>query len=343
MRNAVRAYRNTTKGLHRHTAVQAFRIYTLAAMLAVQSAAAAAQQLAADWLTAPPQADSSACLWLRRSFVMPGRPKRATIHMATDSRAVLYVNGRNVSAALFMPCRESGDSRTVAVDIDITRFMRPDTNTVALLVCPAERSHAHAEGATSFAAPRALVDFYGTTAGGRRFAYGGADGWMCRQAGTRLTDTGELMDGGCTGVPPQGADMEMPQWLPAAAAEPPEGAAAYVWLAAESIYGYSHRVNIIADRFAYVQRILQPRYFDISGNTVTYDFAPGFHGTVRVTLRGCRPGERIRIGNLMYTCSGDTDEQAFCRFTPQYARKLTVSGDRHFTPEQVQEVEAVCF
>lgn len=36
------------------------------------------------------------------------------------------------------------------------------------------------------------------------------------------------------------------------------------------------------------------------------------------------------------------DEQAFARFTPAFMRKITISGDRHFKPEQVQEVEGIC-
>ncbi len=44
----------------------------------------------------------------------------------------------------------------------------------------------------------------------------------------------------------------------------------------------------------------------------------------------------------VYICSGEMDEQAFCRFTHQYARQIVISGDRHFNPEQIQDVEALC-
>lgn len=52
--------------------------------------------------------------------------------------------------------------------------------------------------------------------------------------------------------------------------------------------------------------------------------------------------EIVAMCNLVYICSGEMDEQAFCRFTHQYARQIIISGDRHFNPEQIQDVEALC-
>ena len=116
--------------------------------------------------------------------------------------------------------------------------------------------------------------------------------------------------------------------------------ATWLWL---SGYGYNVLMyNPLTDNAAYVHKILSPCGIEINGNRVVYDFSPGFYGYVRVTLRGCRQGERIRIGNLVYICSGEMDEQAFCRFTHQYAGQIITAGDRHFTPEQIQDVEALC-
>lgn len=100
--------------------------------------------------------------------------------------------------------------------------------------------------------------------------------------------------------------------------------------------------NPLTDNAAYVHKILSPCGIEINGNSVVYDFTPGFYGYVRVTLRGCRQGERIRIGGLEYICTGTIDEQAFCRFTAGYMRKVEISGDAWFRPEQVQEIYAVC-
>ena len=79
-----------------------------------------------------------------------------------------------------------------------------------------------------------------------------------------------------------------------------------------------------------------------SGDTLTVHLVPNRRHLIRVTLRGCRRGERIRIGNLQYVCTGEMDEQAFTRFSPTDQNTVTISGDRHFCCEQVQEVESIC-
>ena len=120
-------------------------------------------------------------------------------------------------------------------------------------------------------------------------------------------------------------------------------AVAYLGLSGESIFGYHpFSYNPLTDNAVRTYKILRPRYFDPAYRSIAYNFAPGFYGFVRVTLRGCKRGERIRIGNLVYICSGEMDEQAFCRFTHQYARQIVISGDRHFNPDQIQDVEALC-
>ena len=114
-------------------------------------------------------------------------------------------------------------------------------------------------------------------------------------------------------------------------------------VAAESIFGHNPlQYNILDDDVVRVRRIISPRFSDRSDHSVTYDFSPGFYGFVRVTLRGCRRGEHIYINGMEYICSGEMDEQAYCRFSAIYMRRVTITGDRHFNPEQVQEVEAVC-
>ena len=144
---------------------------------------------------------------------------------------------------------------------------------------------------------------------------------------------------------PAYGDMATALWQPAVPTEGYPSASVHDnGVTAESIFGYSHHsYNTLTDNVQRAHTILRPRYFDIIANhSVSYDFAPGFFGFVRVTLRGCRRGERIRIGNLLYVCSGEMDEQAFARFNPAFMRKITISGDRHFKPEQVQEVEGIC-
>lgn len=302
--------------------------------LLLSTATLHARQFGVEWMSAPQPEDSSA-VWFRRTFVADKRPLRATVSVAATGRFVLYVNGRNVSTALYMPQRGGNGQKAVETDFDVTRFMRRDSNTVAVLLAPEARPNA----------ANIAVAFHGTYADGSRFAHSSVDGWLCLNSPTRLmADGNEAMDGRDYNLPPAYGDMFMPQWKPAVAAcLPPQTSLARLGMSAESIFGYStHGYNPIRDNATRPTAVLQPRHFDINGRTVTYDFSPGFYGFVRVTLRGCRRGERINVGGMRYICSGEMDEQAFTRFSPHYARRVEISGDRHFKPEQIQEVEAIC-
>ena len=91
--------------------------------------AAHAQQFGTDWMTIPSPGDSS-CVWFRRTFVASEateRPVRASVCIATASRFVLYVNGRNVSAALYSNAT-THDNTPTSTTFDVTRFLRPDSN-----------------------------------------------------------------------------------------------------------------------------------------------------------------------------------------------------------------------
>ena len=309
------------------------RLIYMLLLLAVALQHVAAQPFAAGWLTCQECPDSS-CVWFRRTFVAAERPCCASVCVASDSRFVLYVNGRNVSTALYMPACGGGSSRVAAVTFDVTRFLRPDSNTVALLVCPS---------LPQVAAPWVAADFFGIADGGHRFAYSGVAGWLCRPAGTRLTPDGELYDSRLDSLSSAGGDMALVEWMPAVPAEGGVATLSDIGVSAESVFGYSvNGCNVLADDAVRVGGIVVPLRREVHGDTVVCDFTPGLCGFVRVTLRGCRRGERIRIGNLTYICSGYDDEQAFCRFTPQYFRSVIITGDSGFCTEQVQEVEALC-
>ena len=115
-------------------------------------------------------------------------------------------------------------------------------------------------------------------------------------------------------------------------------------LSSEDICGYNPlRINPLVDNAARVSRIYTPLLTEQSGDTLTVHLVPNRRHLIRVTLRDCRRGEHIRIGNLQYVCTGEMDEQAFTRFSPTDQNTVTISGDRHFCCEQVQEVESMSF
>lgn len=347
-------------------------------ILFIASAATAAASTATTgdfdcrWMSHPTPDDTSH-VWFSRTIVTSAKdmPRAAYIRVATTGRFVLYVNGRNVSTALFTPDRQKGDTAVAAIAYDVQRFLRTDTNTIALLYCPSMRTRRQVS-----------VCFYGIAADSSHFAVSGTDrpcfalngnaGWLCRHADTWQThDGGEAMNRNL--YPYRWTDANQPLALWKAVEEtaphlntttphhlntttphhltttPPQHISTSQHLntttplSSEDICGYSPlRINPLVDNAARISRIYTPLLTEQSGDTLTVHLVPNRRHLIRVTLRGCRRGERIRIGNLQYVCTGEMDEQAFTRFSPTDQNTVTISGDRHFCCEQVQEVESIC-
>lgn len=358
-------------------------INILILFIASAATAAASTATAGDfdcrWLSHPTPDDTSH-VWFSRTIVTSEKdmPRAAYIRVATTGRFVLYVNGRNVSTALFTPDRQKGDTAVAAIAYDVQRFLRTDTNTIALLYCPSMRTHRQVS-----------VCFYGIAADSSHFAVSGTDrpsfalngnaGWLCRHADTWQThDGGEAMNRNL--YPYRWTDANQPLAMWQAVKETatpqhhnistqhhnttpqrhnittPHNTTASLNtstqqhnnittppLSSEDICGYNPlRINPLVDNAARISRIYTPLLTEQSGDTLTVHLVPNRRHLIRVTLRGCRRGERIRIGNLQYVCTGEMDEQAFTRFSPTDQNTVTISGDRHFCCEQVQEVESIC-
>lgn len=372
-------------------------IASVAASTASTAASASQTATAGDfdcrWMSHPTPDDTSH-VWFSRTIVTDAKdmPRAAYIRVATTGRFVLYVNGRNVSTALFTPDRQKGDTTVAAIAYDVQRFLRTDTNTIALLYCPSMGTRRQVS-----------VCFYGIAADSSHFAVSGTDrpcfalngnaGWLCRHADTWQThDGGEAMNRNL--YPHRWTDANQPLALWKAVEESstpqhnnisqqhltttPHNHTTYLntstqqhnnitttphhlttttpqhistshhlntinTLSSEDICGYSPlRINPLVDNAARISRIYTPLLTEQSGDTLTVHLVPNRRHLIRVTLRGCRRGEHIRIGNLQYVCTGEMDEQAFTRFSPTDQNTVTISGDRHFCCEQVQEVESIC-
>lgn len=297
---------------------------------------AGAQQFGNSWMHCP-EPDDTSHVWFCRTFLpeKAASPAVSTafLHVATTGRFVLYVNGRNVSTSLYMPRREGCDTTAIGYDFDVRRFLRRDTNTVAILFCP------------SSATRRQLsVCFYGTLTDGKRFALTGADGWLCRQSGGWQTDGGESFDRSAYCPSPADRSLPLAMWQAAEDCKPATDTPPIRFydygLTAEALFGYSpRRHNMLTDNAAHVMRVSHPLYTQQTEDSLVCHFAPGQHGFVRVTLRGCQRGETLRIADFLYVCSSDDDEQAFARFTPTASTSVVITGDSNFQAEQVQLVE----
>ena len=331
-------------------------INILILFIASAATAAASTATAGDfdcrWMSHPTPDDTSH-VWFSRTIVTSEKdmPRAAYIRVATTGRFVLYVNGRNVSTALFTPDRQKGDTAVAAIAYDVQRFLRTDTNTIALLYCPSMRTHRQVS-----------VCFYGIAADSSHFAVSGTDrpcfalngnaGWLCRHADTWQThDGGEAMNRNLYPYRWTDANQPLALWQAVKETSPsqplttttPHHLNTTTPLSSEDICGYNPlRINPLVDNAARISRIYTPLLTEQSGDTLTVHLVPNRRHLIRVTLRGCRRGERIRIGNLQYVCTGEMDEQAFTRFSPTDQNTVTICGDRHFCCEQVQEVESIC-
>ncbi len=357
-------------------------LHILILFIASAATAAASTATAGDfdyrWMSHPTPDDTSH-VWFSRTIVTSEKdmPRAAYIRVATTGRFVLYVNGRNVSTALFTPDRQKGDTAVAAIAYDVQRFLRTDTNTIALLYCPSMRTRRQVS-----------VCFYGIAADSSHFAVSGTDrpsfalngnaGWLCRHADTWQThDGGEAMNRNLypyrwtdanqplamwqaveetatyqplntptqhPNTTPQRHNITTPHNTTASlnTSTPQHNNITTTPLSSEDICGYSPlRINPLVDNAARISRIYTPLLTEQSGDTLTVHLVPNRRHLIRVTLRGCRRGERIRIGNLQYVCTGEMDEQAFTRFSPTDHNTVTIRGDRHFCCEQVQEVESI--
>lgn len=329
-------------------------INILILFIASAATAAASTATAGDfgcrWMSHPAPDDTSH-VWFRRTLVIEEQdmPRTAYIHVATTGRFVLYVNGRNVSTALFTPDRTPNDTTVMAISYDVRRFLRPDSNAIALLYCPSTRTRRQVS-----------VSFYGIAADSSHFATNDTDGWLCRHADTWQThDGGEAMNRNT--YPYRWTDTDQPLALWQAVEQistsqhlnttpsqhlnttPSQHNTTSTPISAEDICGYSPvRINPLVDNAAHMRRIYTPLFTEQSADTLTVHLVPNERHLIRVTLRGCRRGERISIGNLHYVCTGEIDEQAFARFTPTSSNTIIITGDSHFRSEQVQEVESIC-
>lgn len=329
-------------------------INILILFIASAATAAASTATAGDfgcrWMSHPAPDDTSH-VWFRRTLVIDEQdmPRTAYIHVATTGRFVLYVNGRNVSTALFTPDRTPNDTTVMAISYDVRRFLRPDSNAIALLYCPSTRTRRQVS-----------VSFYGIAADSSHFATNDTDGWLCRHADTWQThDGGEAMNRNT--YPYRWTDTDQPLALWQAVEQistphhhntsiphhlnttPSQHNTTSTPISAEDICGYSPvRINPLVDNAAHMRRIYTPLFTEQSADTLIVHLVPNERHLIRVTLRGCRRGERISIGNLHYVCTGEIDEQAFARFTPTSSNTIIITGDSHFRSEQVQEVESIC-
>lgn len=270
------------------------------------------------WMAAP-EADSCSQVMFQRTFNLEERPRRAWITIATTGTFDVYINQRNVSRCIRLPLRSPYSTVPIATTLDAKQHLRAGRNTI----CITYASTYYYKDSLQLS-----VTLYGDYASGESFLIDGDEDWLCRPTNRALTADGrERHDATKWGGNWADEDIDIACWTPVRRIEPTDTQA--IEYQAREKEGES------------VVHVSRPRFFNAVGDSIVYDFGHAFHGFVRITLRGCRRGERINIDGLEYTCSGEEDEQAFRKITTTDRRRITVSGDSDFRRDQIQLVEAV--
>lgn len=293
-------------------------------------------------------ADSLSDIWFRHTYLTQRRPISAKLSVTARGRYRVYVNESNVTP----PLPTDNCHHPVTIDIDVSGYLRSDSNTVAILYHPVG-PHDH----------QIAVCYYGVGRDGRPFGHNADGGWLCRPVDE---GSGDGIDRGYTQT------VSTACWTPVSAPgrlgiEGTKAASALRRLEIERTKAASEQqtadskperndsalrrvstemgvwplATLLPVRVNRVTRVAAPRYSERTPEGIAYEFVTGFYGFVRLTLRGAKKGETITIGGRKYTCNGETDEQITTAFEPTYHRRVIVSGDRAFDASQVQRVDGV--
>lgn len=251
-------------------------------------------------------ADSLSDIWFRHTYLTQRRPISATLSVTARGRYRVYVNESNVTP----PLPTDNCHHPVTIDIDVSGYLRSDSNTVAILYHPVG-PHDH----------QIAVCYYGVGRDGRPFGHNADGGWLCRPVDE---GSGDGIDRGYTQT------VSTACWTPVS-----------VPGRVSTEMGVWPLATLLPVRVNRVTRVTAPRYSERTPEGIAYEFVTGFYGFVRLTLRGAKKGETIIIGGRKYTCNGETDEQITTAFEPTYHRRVIVSGDSAFDTSQVQRVDGV--
>lgn len=286
-------------------------------------------------------ADSLSDIWFRHTYITQRRPISATLSVTARGRYRVYVNESNVTP----PLPTDNCQRPVTIDIDVSGYLRSDSNTVAILYHPVG-PHDH----------QIAVCYYGVGRDGRPFGHNADGGWLCRPVDE---GSGDGIDRGYTqtvstacwtpALAPERLEMEEAKTASAPRRVEIDGRTAASELRktdsalrrVSTDMGVWPLATLLPVRVNRVTRVTAPRYSERTPEGIAYEFVTGFYGFVRLTLRGAKKGETIIIGGRKYTCNGETDEQITTAFEPTYHRRVIVSGDSAFDASQVQRVDGV--
>ncbi len=257
-------------------------------------------------------ADTLTDIWFRHTFLNKRRPISGKLTITATGRYKIYINESNITQTIaeVKPSTSKYTPATTAT-IDISRYLRNDSNTIAILYHPLSMSAADQNIA---------IGYYGIQRNGRPFAHTSDSSWLCRPTpswGNNGVDRGytQLIATAC--------------WTAATATQQPPFA---IW--AEPMQ------RPMPTMLPY--RIAMPRYNEHTSGGIEYEFGTGFYGYIRITLRGVNRGDTINVNGHNRICRGETDEQITTWQEPTYYRRIRITGTGRFKPSCIQCIEGIC-
>ncbi|MBP3755990.1 MAG: alpha-L-rhamnosidase N-terminal domain-containing protein [Prevotella sp.] len=260
------------------------------------------------------QADSVSQVWFMRSYTLRQRPEEAFVEVASSGRFILYINGYNVTTSLWEPFVDRQGDTIGVVRYDVMPFLRSGDNELKVWFSPMRNDQRQLS-----------LQFYGSIRG-VPFAYSTDPSWTCRDALCRTLPNGdEWIDGR------QHILKEQPLigWQPVAMAQ-----------CRQSMLQLVHPSEITANR-SYITDYDIIDCDSLDSTRVVFRGGVSGRGILRITLRDTHRGDTLFINGLRYICRGESDEQAFRRFTTCDISEAVVQGPAWFRRDNVMSVEAI--
>lgn len=272
---------------------------------------ASAQEWNLPWVKHP-TADSTSQLLFKKTFTLHNKPQASEVYVVSAGRFIVYVNGYNVTTDVLEPA-----TTNQLIRYDVSRFLRRDTNTVAVWYSPTPPCQKTKH--------QLALSLCGTFSEGKRFAISTDESWLCLPINTTTSGGEEIINGNDYVQDYLTGNCGVKKWSEA------ETSKASLSILEPDTWHTARRIS----------RIQSYTYLDDQGNLIVYHFAKRFDGWVRLTLRGMHRGDTIRVNGLTYICSGEDDEQPCRRFTSSASSIAVVEGPKGFSRDNITNIEAI--
>lgn len=271
-----------------------------------------------QWIHHPAANDSTEVLF-RHVYTSSAAPRQAAITVATTGKMRVYFNERNVSRELFL---SSPRSSVQLHTFDVSRYLRPDSNVIAVWVAPIKGHPVQKQ---------LSLEYYGSYDNQGRFHHRANQAWSSLLLPhCHATDSTETFD--AREVP---SDWKSTEYAPLPGS----------WTAPQAETTHSPSLSTWeicpADSSLSLLNILQPIALQEDAHGIYVSFGRTFEGSLRITLRDAKKGEEIYIDGFTYICQGELDEQAFRYFSQSSQSTFYICGDERFDKKQIQRIEGL--